>query len=92
VISADPGNRARRDSVVNARARFYLEAILATLTTGLFALTLVSRDWIEIVFGIEPDQSNGTLEWVIVGVLLAVSVALIALARRDWRRVQSSAV
>jgi hypothetical protein len=77
---------------VNTRARFSLEAVLAALTTGLFALTLVSRDWIEIVFGIEPDQSNGTLEWVIVGALLVVSVALIALARRDWRRAQSSAM
>ena len=36
--------------VVSARARFYLEAILATLATALFVLTLVTRDWIEVLF------------------------------------------
>ena len=75
---------------MDAKARFYLEAVLAALTTGLFVLTLISRNWIEIVFGIEPDEGNGSLEWLIVALLLVVSVALIALARRDWRRAQSS--
>ena len=86
--SAERG--AGRDTVVSARARFYLEAILATLATGLFALTLVSRDWIEVFFKVEPDEGNGSLEWIIVIALAVVAIGLIALARRDWRRVQSS--
>jgi hypothetical protein len=76
--------------VVSARARFYLEAILATLATGLFALTLVSRDWIEVLFKVEPDEGNGSLEWLIVVALAVVAIALIALARRDWRKANSS--
>jgi hypothetical protein len=76
--------------VVSVKARFYLEAVLATLATGLFALTLVSRDWIELLFKVEPDEGNGSLEWIIVITLAVAAVALIALARRDWRRVHSS--
>lgn len=75
---------------MDAKLRFYLEALLAVLTTGLFILTLISRNWIEVVFGIEPDEGNGSLEWVIVAGLFVVSVALITLARRDWARRQST--
>lgn len=76
--------------VVSVKARFYLEAILAALATGLFVLTLVSRDWIEMLFHVEPDEGNGSLEWLIVVALAVVAIGLIALARREWRRVQSS--
>jgi hypothetical protein len=75
---------------VDAKLRFYLEALLAVLSTGLFILTLISRDWIEVIFHVEPDEGNGSLEWLIVVVLFVVSAALIYLARRDWRRAQSS--
>jgi hypothetical protein len=76
--------------VVSARARFYLEAILATLATALFVLTLVTRDWIEVLFKVDPDEGNGSLEWLVVIVLAVVAIALIALARRDWRKANSS--
>lgn len=75
---------------MDLKARFYLEALLATLVTGLFVLTLVSRDWIELLFKVEPDEGNGSLEWIIVFVLAVAAIALIAVARRDWRRVRSS--
>ena len=75
---------------MDAKLRFYLEALLAVLSTGLFILTLISRDWIEVIFHVEPDEGNGSLEWLIVVVLFVVSAALIYLARRDWRRAQSS--
>jgi len=76
---------------MEVRARFWLEAILAALTTGMFVLTLVSRDWIERIFHVAPDEGSGALEWVIVGVLLVVSVALIAAARTEWRRARTAA-
>jgi hypothetical protein len=76
---------------MEVRARFWLEAILAALTTGLFVLTLVSRDWIERIFHVEPDEGSGALEWLIVVGLLVVSIALIAAARSDWRRGRTSA-
>jgi hypothetical protein len=75
---------------MNVRTRFWVEAILAALTTGLFILTLVSRNWIEIVFGVEPDESSGSLEWLIVAALLVASVVFIATARTEWRRSRTS--
>lgn len=54
---------------MKVRTRFWLEAILAALSTGFFILTLLSRNWIEIVFGVDPDNSSGSLEWLIVAAL-----------------------
>jgi hypothetical protein len=68
------------------RTRFFVETALATLTTILFVLTLVTREWIEVVFGVDPDGGDGSLEWAIVGVLFAVSVIFSVMARIEWRR------
>ena len=76
---------------MQVRVRFWVEAVLAALTGALFLLTLVSRDWIERIFHIEPDAGSGALEWLIVAVLFVVSLALIAAARTEWRRAQTSA-
>ena len=74
------------------RLRFWLETGMATITGVLFAITLVARDWIERVFAVEPDGGNGSLEWLIVGALLVATVALILLARSEWRRAQPAVV
>jgi hypothetical protein len=75
---------------MKVRTRFWLEAILAALSTGLFILTLLSRNWIEIVFGVDPDNSSGSLEWLIVAALLVASIVFVAMARAEWRRPQTS--
>ena len=67
------------------RIRFWTEAILASITAFLAALTLFWHDWIE-AFGLDPDHGNGTVEWLVVGGLLAGTVAAAALARVEWRR------
>lgn len=66
--------------------RIWLETGLGAITGILFVITLVWKDWIEIVFGIDPDSGNGSLEWLIVGVLLVVTLALFALASYEWRK------
>jgi hypothetical protein len=49
-------------------------------------VTLVWGDWIELVFGVDPDHSSGALEWLIVlGLLLTASITG-ALARAEWGR------
>lgn len=72
------------------RRHFCLETGLAIVTSILFVFTLVQRDWIEIAFGVDPDQGNGTLEWLIVGTLLVVSIALFTLASYEWRRARAA--
>ncbi len=73
------------------RPIFWLETGMATITGILFVITLVWRDWIEIVFNIDPDNRNGSLEWLIVGVLLAVTLVLFTLAGFEWRRARTTA-
>ena len=72
------------------RRRFWPEAGLGLITGVLFLLTLVRRDWIEALFGIDPDNHSGSLEFMIVGGLLVVTIALVALASYEWRRAAST--
>ena len=48
--------------------------------------TLLWKDWIEIVFDIDPDAGSGALEWAIVAVTLVSTVLFLVLARSEWRR------
>ena len=68
------------------RGRFWLETSLAILTSILFVITLVWHNWAEIIFKMDPDQGSGLFEWLVVGVLLAATIALIVLARYEWRK------
>jgi hypothetical protein len=65
---------------------FWVESSLAFVTTFLAVLTLVWRDWVEGVFGFDPDQHNGSFEWELVGVCFVAAVLFSLLARREWRK------
>ncbi len=73
------------------RLSFYAESILGTLSGILFVVTLFSRDWIENIFHVDPDQGQGWVEWLIVVALALVAVGLGALARSEWRRAAAKA-
>lgn len=64
---------------------FWLELTLASITAVLAVLTLVWHDWIEAVFGVDPDHHKGSFEWELVVVCCVVSLAAAYLARREWR-------
>ena len=72
------------------RGRFWLETGMAIVTTILFVITLAWHDWIEIIFNVDPDQGSGLLEWLIVGALFVVTIALFALARYEWRKARAA--
>jgi hypothetical protein len=72
------------------RGRFWFETGLAIVTGILFVITLVWHDWIEIIFNVDPDQGSGLLEWLVVGALLVVTIALFVLARYEWRKAQTA--
>jgi hypothetical protein len=71
---------------VTALTVFRLQLGLATLFGGTALLTLVRRDWLEAIFGIDPDQHSGSFEWIVVAVLAFGAVSFACLARRQWRR------
>jgi hypothetical protein len=68
------------------RARFWLEAALSVSTAVLTVMTLISREWVEIIFGIDPDHGSGALEWAIVIGLALTTVLLSLLARGNGGR------
>ena len=67
------------------RHRFWLESILGSITCILAVITLFWHDWIEAVFGVDPDKGNGSAEWLVVVVLLVITATLAAAARVEWR-------
>jgi hypothetical protein len=91
-----PGSVRRRDvrgrttMGANLRPRFWWEAILGAVTGVLGLVTIFWSDWIEAIFGVDPDHGNGSAEWLIVAVLLVASLALAFGARFEWRRARPS--
>jgi hypothetical protein len=69
-----------------ARYRLYLERGIAVLAGGLGLLTAFWHDWIEGLTGWDPDHHDGSVEWLIVAILLAAALASGLLAHRDRRR------
>jgi hypothetical protein len=76
----EPSRAPRR----KLRARFWLETGLALISGGLFALTLFWRDWLEAL-GFDPDNHNGSVEWLIVAGLFVVCATFALTARVEWR-------
>jgi len=68
--------------------RFWLEVALATITGILFVVTFFWNDWIELVFHVDPDSGGGSLERLLVGVLLVLTIVCVVLARFEWRRIR----
>ncbi len=75
-----------RDETSRRRRRFWVEAVLAFLSLTLTVVTLISREWIELIFGVDPDGGDGNLEWAIVAGFVVLTIASSALARREWLR------
>jgi hypothetical protein len=70
------------------RYRFWLESILGSITGVVAVVTLFWHDWIEALFGRDPDKGNGSAEWLVVLILLILTAALAVGARLEWRRAQ----
>ena len=68
------------------RKRFWLELSCGVLGALLFVLTLITREWIELIFRVAPDNGSGAVEWAIALSLLTVSALSFTLAHRERHR------
>lgn len=68
------------------RTRFWIEAGLAVVAALVLVASLISREWIEVVFGVDPDHGDGSLEWLIVGIAAVAGLVFSIIARIEWRR------
>jgi hypothetical protein len=81
---------------VSSRRLFWVAVGAATITGTLALTTAMVPDWIELVFGWDPDHGDGSIErwlviWLIVAGLCFVTVVLVAAAMREWRRISGEA-
>lgn len=67
-------------------ARFWFEAVTAAIGLVLFVLTLITREWFELLTGLDPDGGSGALEWALALGLLAVSLVSGLAARYHFTR------
>ena len=70
------------------RWRFWAEAVLCAVAAALFVVTEIWPDWIERVFGVDPDHNDGGLEWAVLIALILIASTAFALARRELRRAE----
>ena len=68
--------------------RFWLELGLAGFSALVLVVTLITREWIELIFRVDPDGGNGSLEWLVVVAALVATVTFSVLARLEWQRAQ----
>jgi hypothetical protein len=54
----------------------------------LGVVTIVCRDWIELVLGIDPDHDSGALEWLLVAIFAAIAIACAVAVRFEWRGIR----
>ena len=52
----------------------------------MFVITVSHQNWIEGVFGLDPDAGSGALEWALGVGLTLMAIAAIAMMRYEWSR------
>ena len=73
----------------NPKVRLFAEAALSVTCAALAALTTVWPDWIEGLFGFDPDGHSGETEWEIVFGFGIAAVIFAVIARIEWRNLRT---
>jgi hypothetical protein len=68
------------------RRRFWIEAALAVTALALFVLTLTTAEWIEFLFGVDPDGGDGSLEVLVLASFLVAAGGFALVARTELLR------
>jgi hypothetical protein len=66
-------------------SRVMVESLLAALSAAALVLTFLWPQWIEGLFGLEPDGGSGETEWGLAIVLAVATIVFIARAGQAWR-------
>lgn len=70
--------------------RFWIETALGMSSAVVLAMTLAWPDWIETIFGLEPDAGDGSAEWGWAIALAVATLVFFADAGRTWWRIARS--
>ena len=68
------------------RSRFWIEVAILVLSLASLAATLIDREWIEAVTGLDPDAGSGALEWALTLAFAGAALLSASLAWLEWRR------
>jgi hypothetical protein len=72
--------------------RFWIETVLAAICVVSLVLTFLWKEWIEIIFHVDPDNGSGAAEWWLAIGSGVLAVVFAVAARVEWRRIQASPV
>ncbi|HET7524327.1 MAG TPA: hypothetical protein VFK10_00140 [Burkholderiaceae bacterium] len=73
------------------RMLYRVEVTAAVVGAGLFVLTCIDPQWIEMLFDESPDGGDGNLErWLLLTSTFVVAVIATVLARRERRLLQAA--
>ena len=72
------------------RKRFWCGMLAGACGALLFVVTLVWPDWIELVFGADPDVGDGSAEWLLTAAAVGVAVVPFVMAAMRWRRARAT--
>jgi hypothetical protein len=78
--------------VTHVRKRFWIVASVGSIFVLLFVATLVWPNWLELVFQVDPDYGNGTIECIIVALSALAASTCFVLARMEWRRADTAII
>lgn len=73
------------------RRQLWIQIGIGAACVALLALTAAWPDWIEEIFGVEPDGGSGALEWALPVVLAACGFGLPWHGVRGLRRLDATA-
>lgn len=86
------GETKSREVARQMRRQFWAAVVVGGISAVIAVITVVSHEWIEFVFGVEPDNGNGSLEWAIVIVTALIALTCLGWARVEWRRTQAAVI
>ena len=70
--------------------RLKVELSASVACAALATVTLIWRDWTEMLFRVDPDAGSGAFEWALVIALAAATAAFALAARVEWARTRGA--